>query len=197
VTPSELDWRRITDEAVRILTCEVCAAASVDGLPQPFWVGEDYRPGGVVLVARNPAGKELLPPARRLLERLREERDPAAFMEWSRWRIAHMTGKPWTQWKLAFGKAVAGCRTPQQLAWLNVTPFATRNDAAPRAELRVHGRGQHLAPMLVEVLRPATVVTRYTAAEAAVSAISGPWQSGGVFPHQRQGGLQPRHERHS
>lgn len=182
MSPSDLDWQRITDEAVSILTCEVCAAASTDGLPQPFWVGEDYRPGGVVLVARNPASKELPPAAKRLLERLREERNPVAFMEWSRWRIAHMTGKPWTQWKLAFSKAVAGCLAPEQLAWLNVAPFATRNDAAPSAELRLHGRDQHLAPMLIEVLCPVAVVTRYTAAEAAVSATSGPRQIGGVFP---------------
>ena len=52
-----LDWQRVTEEAVRILACGTCTAGSADGLPKPFWVGEAYRPGGVVLVARNPASK--------------------------------------------------------------------------------------------------------------------------------------------
>jgi hypothetical protein len=71
-----LDWQRVTEEAVRILACGTCTAGSTDGLPQPFWVGEAYRPGGVVLVARNPASKELPEDAARLLERLRRRFAP-------------------------------------------------------------------------------------------------------------------------
>jgi hypothetical protein len=178
----EIAWQRVTDEAVRILRCDFCVTHSADGLPQPMWVGKDYEPGGVVLVARNPASKSLPETAKRLLERLREQQSPSAFAEWSRWRIAHMTGKPWPQWTRAFRKVVDGCRTSEQLAWLNVVPVCTRNDDPPNAELLAHGRAEHLAPMLVEVLRPAAVVTRYAAAAAAVLAIPGPWQKGGVFP---------------
>jgi hypothetical protein len=76
---------------------------------QPFWVGEAYEPGGVVLVGRNPAGKQLPEPAEQLLARLRDQSSPAALLEWSRWRIAHMISTPWTQWRRAFTKVVAGC----------------------------------------------------------------------------------------
>jgi hypothetical protein len=126
----ELDWQRVTDEAVRILTCEVCTAGSTEGLPQPFWVGAAYRPGGVVLVARNPASKPLPEDVGRLLERLRAAPGPAGFAEWSTWRIGHMIGKPWTQWQRAFAKAVAGCWQPDKLAWLNLVP--ARSVTTPR-----------------------------------------------------------------
>ena len=93
-----------------------------------------------------------------------------------------MTTKPWPQWQRAFAKAVDGCWTPQQLAWLNVVPASTVDNAAPSAALCDHGRRTHLAPMLTEVLRPAAVITRYTAAAKTVEAIPGPWQEGGLFP---------------
>jgi hypothetical protein len=134
------------------------------------------RPG-----CRNPASKPLPEDAGRLLERLRAAPSPAGFAEWSAWRIGHMTGKPWTQWQRAFSKAVAGCWQPNQLAWLNVVPARTVNDSAPNAALCDHGRRVHLAPMLTEVLQPAAVITRYTAAADAVSTIPGPWQDSGVF----------------
>jgi hypothetical protein len=177
----ELDWQRVTDEAARILTCEICTEGSAHGLPQPFWVGPDYRPGGIVLVARNPAGKPLPEDAGRLLERLRAAPSPAGFAEWSRWRIKHMTTKPWTQWQRAFAKAVDGCWQPNQLAWLNVVPVPSVNDATPNPAFCEHGRRVHLTPMLTEVLQPAAVITRYTAAADAVNTIPGPWQDGGVF----------------
>jgi hypothetical protein len=54
-------------------------------------------------------------------------------------------------------------------------------DAAPALELCTHGRREHLAAMLTEVLQPAAVVTRYAAATDAVRAIPGPWHQGGLF----------------
>jgi hypothetical protein len=176
-----VDWQRVTDEAVRITSCDFCTRQAVDSLPQPFWVGEAYQPGGIVLVARNPASKELPEPAKQRLERLRQERSPAAFATWSSWRISQMTSKPWTQWERAFKKAVDGIRTPQQLAWLNVVPFCTPGNKRPSAAVRTHGRAQHLAPLLAHVLRPSLVIARYSDAEAAVAAIPGPWQ-GSVLP---------------
>jgi hypothetical protein len=130
---NDLDWERVTAEAVRILTCEQCTTHAVDGLPQPFWVGEDYRPGGVVLVARNPASKELPTAAKRILQRLSDRRDQTTFIEWSRWRIEHVTGKPWRQWSMAFAKAVGGCQTPEQLAWLKRHPHSLRPTTPPPA----------------------------------------------------------------
>jgi hypothetical protein len=124
--------------------------------PLPAVLGGRGLPaGGVVLVARNPASKELPKDGAQLLERLREQPSPAAFLEWSQWRIAHKTTKPWPQWQGAFAKAVDGCWTPQQLAWLNVVPAPTVDNAAPSAALCDHGRRTHLAPMLTELLQPA------------------------------------------
>jgi hypothetical protein len=39
-----VDWTRITEEATRIVTCDVCLQNSAHGLPQLFWVGEEYKP---------------------------------------------------------------------------------------------------------------------------------------------------------
>jgi hypothetical protein len=98
-----LSWDQVARQAVTILDCDFCAHHADDGMPQPFWVGEAYQPGGLVLVARNPASnKELPATAKRLLEELRRDRSQAAFIAWSRWRIAHMTSTPWTQWQRAF-----------------------------------------------------------------------------------------------
>ena len=173
-------WQRLTDEAVRILCCQRCAAAGGGAASQPFWVGDAYEPGGVVLVGRNPAGKPLPEPALQLLGRLRNEPSVAAFLDWSRWRIAHMTSTPWTQWRRAFAKVIDGFCTPKRLAWLNVVPFPTPGDARPSSAMLAHGRDEHLAPMLTEVLRPSIVVARYVDAARAVAAIGGPWQADGL-----------------
>jgi hypothetical protein len=106
---SDAGWQRLTDEAMRLLGCWRCMDAASGAVLQPFWVGEAYEPGGVVLVGRNPAGKQLPEPAEQLLARLRDQSSPAALLEWSRWRIAHMISTPWTQWRRAFTKVVAGC----------------------------------------------------------------------------------------
>jgi len=90
---SKAAWQRLTEEAVGVLGCRRCAAAADGAGRQPFWVGEAYEPGGVVLVGRNPAGKQLPEPAEQLLARLRDQPSPAVLLDWSRWRIAHMTGR--------------------------------------------------------------------------------------------------------
>jgi hypothetical protein len=129
---SDLDWNRVTTEAVRVLTCAQCTADAVDGLPQPFWVGEDYRPGGVVLVARNPASKELPPDAKRILQRLSERGDQATFLEWSRWRIEHMTGKPWRQWSMAFARQSKAAR-PRSSSPGSTSAHSPRPTTPPQA----------------------------------------------------------------
>ncbi len=173
-----ISWVQLASQAVRILDCDFCAHHADDGMPQPFWVGEAYQPGGLVLVARNPASNKDLPAtAKRLLQELRRDRNQAAFLVWSRWRIAHMTSTPWTQWQRAFRPAVAGFAAPEQLAWLNVVPFCTNDNASPSKAMLAHGRTEHLAPTLA-LLRPRAVITRYQAARLAVAQIPGPWQQG-------------------
>lgn len=77
---SEAAWQRLTEEAVRVLGCRRCAAAAGGAGRQPFWVGEAYEPGGVVLLGRNPAGKQLPEPAEQLLARLRDQPSPAVLV---------------------------------------------------------------------------------------------------------------------
>lgn len=171
-----LNWVQLASQAGRILECEFCGHHADDGMPQPFWVGEAYQPGGLVLVARNPASNKQLPAAAsRLLQELRDDDGQAAFRAWSRWRIAHMISTPWTQWQRAFRPAVAGFAAPKQLAWLNVVPFCTHDNAAPSEAMLAHGRTEHLSPTL-DLLRPGAVITRYQATQLAVSQIPGPWQ---------------------
>ncbi len=171
-----VDWARVTAEAVKILDCGFCSQHADDAAPQPFWVGEAYQLGGLVLVARNPASnKELPAAAKQLLRELHRDRSQAAFATWSRWRIAHMIGGPWTQWRRAFEPAVHGFAVPEQLAWLNVVPFCTNDNAVPTKAMLAHGRAEHLAPMLA-LLRPDAVITRYQDAGLAVAQIPGPWQ---------------------
>jgi len=76
---------------------------------------------------------------------------------------------------------VEGCCTPERLAWLNVLAYPTPGDARPSGEMLAHGRDEHLAPVLTELLRPAVVIARYTDAARAAAAIPGPWQPHGVL----------------
>jgi hypothetical protein len=53
--PIPLDWQGLTDVIVGILVCPDCTNEALDGTPQPPWIGDDYRPGGIVLLAQNPS----------------------------------------------------------------------------------------------------------------------------------------------
>jgi hypothetical protein len=41
-----ISWVQLASQAVSILECDFCAHHAHDGMPQPFWVGEAYQPGG-------------------------------------------------------------------------------------------------------------------------------------------------------
>lgn len=56
---------------------------------------------------RNLSGQE-----RRLLSQLAATGRPELLLQWSRWRIDHMLGKPWTQWRDGFARAVGRCLPP-------------------------------------------------------------------------------------
>jgi hypothetical protein len=80
-----------------------------------------------VLLAQNPSSvRNLSGQERRLLSQLAATGRPELLLQWSRWRIDHMLGKPWTQWRDGFARAVGRCLPPVQTAWLNVAPYTTR-----------------------------------------------------------------------
>jgi hypothetical protein len=134
----------------------------------------DYRRGGIVLLARNPAdkgGRPLPPEAQALLERLRDSGAAEDFRAWVDWRCQDMQsrwsdGKPWDQWTNAFAPATRGIASPNELAWLNVSPARTAADTPPPHSQLRHGRDTHLRPVLQE-LRPNDLVWRYGAAQQA------------------------------
>ena len=69
------DWGRLAELAAAIMTCPRCEEWTSTKPPEPFWVGPDYRRGGIVLLAPNPAdkgGRPLPPEAQQRLDRLRD-----------------------------------------------------------------------------------------------------------------------------
>lgn len=134
---SVADCGRLAELAGAILTCAECDQWSSTKPPEPFWVGPDYRRGGIVLLARNPAdkgGRPLPPEAQKLLDLLRDSGTAEDFRAWADWRRQDMQsrwsdGKPWDQWANAFKPATLGIASPNELAWLNVLPARTAGNA--------------------------------------------------------------------
>jgi hypothetical protein len=173
----QLDWRDLADLVAGILTCRDCTVEALDGTPQPPWVGADYHPGGIILLAQNPSSvRELSAQERRLLQQLATAGTPELLLQWSRWRMAHMESKPWTQWRDGFRRAVGRCLPPTQTAWLNLAPYTTAKNKAPGAKARERCRVDHLVPLL-NLLEPRGVIARYEPAQAALDRTPGPWQT--------------------
>jgi hypothetical protein len=172
-----LDWAAVTAQAAAILTCPHCSGEAQDGMPQPPWVGAQYAPNGIVLLAQNPSSvRDLSEHERQLLQRLATEPSVGLLQEWSHHRIGHMVAKPWRQWKEGFQRAVGRCLSPERTAWLNVVPYTTLGNRSPSQRDRERCRDDHLAPLL-ELLQPRGVIARYEAARRALAATPGPWQA--------------------
>jgi hypothetical protein len=181
-------WGRLAELAGAILICPQCEEWSSTKPPEPFWVGPDYRRGGIVLLARNPAdkgGRPLPPQAQELLDRLRASHAEEDFRAWADWRRQDMPsrwsdGRPWPQWATAFEPATRGVASPNELAWLNVLPARTAGDKRPPDFQLQHGRDDHLRPVLQE-LRPQHIVWRYVHARKAAAhlkrELQGAWRT--------------------
>ncbi len=167
------NWDRLATLAAQILACPLCERWSSVPPPEPFWVGSDYRVGGIVLLARNPAdkgGRSLPPEPLATLQRLRQSESQDEFRQWSEWRRRDTVNRPWKQWNDAFGPATRGVVGPSELAWLNVLPARTSGNARPTREQFDHGREAHLRPVL-EALDPESVVWRYVEAGQALELL--------------------------
>ena len=171
-----VDWQAVADAALAVVECAACNRFATGGCPQPFWVGPGFVPGNPVLLLQNPGCSPLEKEAEDYLTTFRQRRPASveAFLDWSLWRCADTTAT-WKQWPpLAY--ALDGLFAPHEVAWLNVSPFPTARDKdpsqlpdpeAPRPWRRRfptqadHGRNLHLQPLLLEVLHPGTIVTRF------------------------------------
>lgn len=182
------DWGRLAELAAAILTCPQCEEWTNTKPPEPFWVGPEYRRDGIMLLARNPAdkgGRPLPPEAHELLDRLRESHAKEAFRAWADWRLRDMQsrwfdGRPWDQWATAFKHATRGVASPNELAWLNVSPARTAGNGAPSDDWLQHGQDEHLRPVLQE-LRPKHIIWRYAHAQRAAAQLKrelqGAWRT--------------------
>jgi hypothetical protein len=86
-----LDWESVTARAAAILTCPHCSGEAQDGMPQPPWVGAQYEPNGIVLLAQNPSSvRDLSEQERQLLQRMATEPSVGLLQEWSQHRIRHL-----------------------------------------------------------------------------------------------------------
>jgi hypothetical protein len=171
-----LDWDAVAGQTAAILNRPHCSSKAQDGVPQPPWVGAQYEPEGIVLLAQNPSSiRELTKQERRLLQGLVKQPSADVLHEWSQRRIGHMVTKPWRQWKEGFKRAVGRCLEPDKTAWLNVVPYTTSDNSKPSPRDFERCRLDHLAPLL-ELLRPRGVIARYEAARRALAVTPGPWQ---------------------
>jgi hypothetical protein len=172
---SRLDWTIVARVIAGIFECPTCSMHKDD--LQPPWIGLKYEPGGLVLLAQNPADKSMPTAIYQQLRQLKAQPNTRTLRAWSKARSTHMVSKPWPQWDLAFGPALGETFRPERLAWLNVVSYVTKKNSTPgKVELR-HGRDQHLGPLLA-LLAPSRIVTRYNTARSAVIAMPGspPWK---------------------
>ncbi len=174
-----LDWQAVADAALAVVECAACKRFATGGCSQPFWVGTGFVPGNPVLLLQNPGCSPLEEEAEDYLATFRQQRSVEAFLDWSVWRCADTTAT-WTQWP-PLERALGGLFAPYEVAWLNVSPFPTAGNEdpsklpdpdapppwrRPRSPSQSdHGRNVHLRSLLLEVLRPGAVVTRFKSAQ--------------------------------
>jgi hypothetical protein len=175
----KLDRQALALHIAAILRCADCRPAGA--WPHAPWVGWEYEPGGIVLLAQNPSDtRPLTNQEESALTDLMNQANQGALQTWSALRISgnpnSSSGQPfpavreWGQWKRGFKLAVGPCLKPEKTAWLNVVNHTGAINSAGRR----HGR-THLDELLA-ALCPRAVVTRYDAARDALAYLSGPWQ---------------------
>lgn len=182
-------WQAIAEAAGRVVNCETCrlGAPPKYGLPQPGWVGPDYKPGhGIVFILQNPAvssddyGDLREMETQRRLEMLAQEPNSERYTEYASQTIHDVVGdgfgkRAWRKWTHPVSKVVDD---PRAVAWMNVVKFRTpgqaRKDDSVEAQAVRHGLENHLGPEL-QILRPLVLVTVGNEANAAVDRLPPTW----------------------
>lgn len=132
-------------------------------IPQIGFVGQDYRPGGTLLLGINPGGggdtyartsedSLLLPMSKELRDGLASPDKVSVFFGQY---AANM--RTWNLWRIA-APVLDACGSRQsQIAYLNWCPFRTRGDAMPHAQAMRRSRETYLAP-LIDQLAPSRII---------------------------------------
>lgn len=132
-------------------------------VPQIGFIGQDYRPGGTILLGVNPGGGGdayirtaedllLLP----MINNLRSGEAPPDALKamFDQYAINMRT---WNLWRIA-APVIAACGNSQsEIAYLNWCPFRTRDDKMPHAYAMRHSFNIHLAPLINE-LAPTRII---------------------------------------
>lgn len=130
----------------------------IDALvPQIGFVGNDYRPGGTILLGINPGGggdtyrrtaqdSRLLP----LITSLRDvEASPDALNKMFDLYAANM--RTWNLWRIAAPVIEACGHGQSEIVYLNWCPFRTRGDKMPHARAMRQSFDAYLAPLIVRL----------------------------------------------
>ena len=186
-------WRRLVEVEHGIVVCAACRGYSPNdlGSPQTSWAGSQYKPGGLVVVLQNPgvspSSWNLNSRDQRLAAATSRFRD-APTVEDFRALVSEMHSQMqglgpsgterWGQWVHPVSKCIAGCLTPEDVVWANVskhrTPGGTVKDRPTTLAEQVHGLRHHLRAEL-DVLRPRVVIAVGAPALVAMQLLSGNW----------------------
>lgn len=146
--------------------------------PAPGWVGKDWMPGGLLMVAinpggggdgyrRNPTDEELYANLRRFRDASAAEREQSLMTASECWMRVQRSHNIYRLMEAIFAAARV---TDRQTAFLNILPFRTRGDKPARAlELR---RAWAVATgKQVEALNPARIIALGAKAFNALQAV--------------------------
>lgn len=132
-------------------------------IPQIGFIGQDYRPGGTILLGINPGGggdkyvrtvaDSLLLP---MIHSLRDgEASPDALEAMFNQYATNM--RTWNLWRIV-APTIDACGSRQsEIAYLNWFPFRTRADQMPHAHAMRRSRDAYLSP-LIKNLAPSRII---------------------------------------
>lgn len=166
-------WDQVSAHAASVVNCPFCLnrAQKSSGLPQPGFVGPDYKPGaGLAFILQNPsvAGENSDSAYQASLSAFAQRPTVTSYQSFVKQAIDD--ARTWRMFNTRVGKIIQGCFEIEEIAWLNVVKHRTpRNETPSNVEFE-HGASVHLRHEL-KLLDPAAIVTIYEPATTAVTGI--------------------------
>lgn len=170
--------------ALATMRCSYCLSRTARGdLPQPGWIGSDFKSDrDVVVILQNPGVAPLNysntreASVQRLLARFSTDPSEDNYAALADLMLADMAGEnggpAWAKWTHPVCKLVPDRR---RLAWINVVKYRIagtgKKDGPVTREAVEHGIHHHL-PGEISALRPAAVITIGNEARAAISSLT-------------------------
>jgi hypothetical protein len=137
-------------------------------IARPTWIGRDYKAGGVLLLAKNPAGGSAShrlashpsdPSLAEALITLRVRRDIASYRSWREVQLHVMSDEHdgWRVWRNSAMEVVRSLETGEHaIAFGNLVPFRTNGNDVKADEIRCGW--QRDISHVVSLLKPSLVV---------------------------------------